>query len=58
MHLVSLCASDKAVRFLFPIFYRVLYRMSFLDEIKRFRNMISSADLNKATHMCSLLHEQ
>lgn len=46
MHLVSLGASDKAVKFLFPIFVEYCIE-EFPDEIKRFRNMISSADLTK-----------
>ncbi|KAJ4823930.1 hypothetical protein Tsubulata_009764 [Turnera subulata] len=46
MHLVSLGPSDDAVKFLFPIFVEYCIE-EFPDEIKRFKSMISSADLTK-----------
>uniref|UniRef100_A0A6N2L6X8 RNA helicase n=1 Tax=Salix viminalis TaxID=40686 RepID=A0A6N2L6X8_SALVM len=46
VHLVYIGASDKAVKFLFPIFVEYCIE-EFPDEIKRFQNMISSADLTK-----------
>ncbi|CAK7328016.1 unnamed protein product [Dovyalis caffra] len=46
MHVVSLGPSEKAVRFLFPIFVEYCIE-EFPEEIKRFRSMIRSADLTK-----------
>lgn len=45
-YLVSLGPSDEAVRFLFPIFVEFCLE-NFPDEIKRFRDMVESADLTK-----------
>ncbi|KAK7292570.1 hypothetical protein RJT34_15421 [Clitoria ternatea] len=45
-YLVSLGPSDEAVRFLFPIFVEYCLG-NFPDEIKRFREMVESADLTK-----------
>ncbi|CAJ1946967.1 unnamed protein product [Sphenostylis stenocarpa] len=45
-YLVYLGASDEAVRFLFPIFVEFCLE-NFPDQIKRFRDMVESADLTK-----------
>ncbi|CAM8899248.1 unnamed protein product [Rhodiola kirilowii] len=45
-HLVSLGPSEEAEKFIFPIFVEFCLE-EFPDEIKRFKNMVESADLTK-----------
>ncbi|CAJ2665656.1 DExH-box ATP-dependent RNA helicase DExH18, mitochondrial isoform X2 [Trifolium pratense] len=45
-YLISLGPCDEAVRFLFPVFVEFCLE-NFIDEIKKFREMVKSADLRK-----------